>query len=126
MHMKKLTLLTSLIALFAGTAAHAEFSVVCGKDKERGPEHADLAILDSLESTIKFYMKGKKLGENDFGIQAAAGEWLVTVYSVDGKNDRKFAFNYERSEVQEFRLDPASETKVGAPKKCDWKEVEEE
>lgn len=117
--MKKI--ITVLFLSIATTAIAGEKSVIsCGESRQGGYENAEISLVDDVESTMKFYLRGEALNENEYDIAARDGGWIVTVYGTAGKLDRKFDFSLEKKNVQEYLLEEKGERKIGKAKACNF------
>lgn len=122
---KKILSAMMILAAFA-TEARAEFSFSCGEGKEKGPQQAEIGLLDSLETAMKLYLKGEEAADETLGIKPTeSGVWIATIDLGEGKGQRRFEFSQKNSLVQEFFTSAkGKDKKVGAPKTCVFKQWE--
>lgn len=113
---------TFAFLLLAPTAA-ADFRIVCGAGRSKGPEQAEVAFLNETGQPMKIYVDGKRVPEERFGIKGLeGGRWLVGVDLGPGKGGLKFVFEQASSSVEKFLLPEAGgERRSGKARKCDWK-----
>ena len=114
-----------LLAAFS-SSARAEFSFACGEGKEKGPQQAEIGLLDSMETAMKLYLKGEEVAEEKLGLKPTdAGLWIATIDEGEGKGARTFEFSQKNKLVQELFTDAKGKTKkVGPPKTCVFKQWE--
>lgn len=124
MNMKKALLMIPLF--LAATTARAEFSFSCGEGREKGPEQAEVGLVDSLEASITLYLNGKEVDGDSLGVKPTdAGLWIASIDEGEGKGTRTFEFSQKNKNVTEFYSDAKGKTKkVGAAKVCVFKRVE--
>lgn len=121
----KAMILMSLALGFAGQA-RAEFSFACGEGKEKGPQQAEVGLLDSMETAMKFYLKGEEIADEKLGIKPTESNvWIVSIDEGEAKGTRTFEISQGNSSVQEFFTNAKGKTKkVGASKPCVFKQWE--
>jgi hypothetical protein len=112
------TLLAAALLLTA-TPAFANYSLVCGAGREKGADHAEIALVQDPELlTMKFFLAGKELAKERFEARGGpTGVWYVTVFTVGGDNESRYEFREKPASVQEFKPGDKKE-KIGAAKKC--------
>lgn len=110
---------TTLLLLFTQNA-EAKFSIVCGEERARGPEHADVAVLENDNFMIEIWADGKLQPENASGLgDGPNGEIEANIDLGETEGKRKFIFNEKARNVQEFFIDAHDkQKKVGKPKRC--------
>lgn len=124
MGMKTLSVMV-LMAAFS-FEARAEFSFACGEGKDKGPQQAEIGLLDSLETMMKLYLKGEEAPDEALGIKPTeSGVWIATIDRGEGKGQRRFEFSQKNALVQEFFTSAkGKDKKVGPPKTCVFKQWE--
>ena len=118
--MKKMLLSVSLICgMTAASAALADYSLVCGKGREHGPEKAELALVQNNETLeMRLYVDGKELAKGSFIANGAPeNKWNVTVFDRGGDPKLRYEFREKPAEVQAYEPGPALR-KQGEVKKC--------
>ncbi len=121
--MKKCLLILSLALSFPASAM-ADFSFLCGKDREEGVDEAEIALVSTMEAS-HLYLKGKALSEDAYDVTNRGDTWIVTVYGVGDKDDRKIDFRESSEDAQEFTVSPeggAKPKKKGGPISCTFTE----
>lgn len=115
-----------LAGLLISTTARAEFSFSCGKGREKGPEQAEVGFVDSLDSLLKLFLKGKEVPEKTVAFKATENDmWIAEIDLGPGKGTRRFEFSIGNSSVQEFAVsDSGKDRKIGQVKKCDYKRMQ--
>ena len=122
---KKILSLMTILAAFS-IEARAEFSFSCGEGKEKGPQQAEIGLLDSLETSMKVYLKGQEVADEKLGIKPTESQvWIVTIDEGEEKGSRRFEFSQPNALVQEFFTNAkGKDKKVGPPKTCVFKQWE--
>lgn len=122
--MKIVSKACGLLAMFlAAQGARADFSIVCGPNREKGVAHSSVAFINE-GADMKVYVGGKAVAEDSFGIKGLDGDrWMVSIDHGPDKDSQQFIFTHAKASVQEYSIsDDDKETKVGSPQKCIWKE----
>lgn len=112
------------LVLLTPVSALAEFSFVCGKDRAKGPEQAEIALVSELEAS-HLYLNGKALDEDKFQVTNRGDTWIVTAFGEGDQDDRKFDFRESSEDVQQFLVSPdggSKPRKKGAPLACTYTE----
>lgn len=125
---KALLLSSLLLAVTFAPSARAEFSFSCGEGREKGAELAEIGFVDSLESAMKLYLAGVEQPDEKLGFKANENNtWMITMDLGEKEGSRRFEFSIAGSSVQEFRTSAkGKDRKVGAAKKCDYKQAKPE
>src|SRR5262249_30824898 len=71
-----------ILALFS-TAAHADYSLICGEGRAKGAEKAEVALVQDNETLeMKFFVAGKALAKEEFVAKGATeNKWYVTEFA---------------------------------------------
>lgn len=106
--------------------ARAEFHFYCGEGREKGLQQSEIAFVDSLESPMKLYLKGREVPGEKLGIRSTDdGRWIVSIDRGPGKALRQFEFNQKNASVQEYSVeDRGSEKPLGSKRKCEFRQEE--
>jgi hypothetical protein len=126
--MKNLMKALILSSLLIPAGARAEFSFSCGEGREKGAEQAEVGFVDSLDSAMKFFLKGSEQPDEKLGFKANENNsWMITQDLGEKAGSRRFEFSITDSSVQEFRTSASGkDKKIGAAKKCDYKQAKPE
>lgn len=111
------TLSILALGLAAPAFARAEYSIHCGEGREKGAGFAEVSLVEG-EVESGFYLRGKALGHDEFGVAAREGKYLVTVFGDGKAPDRKFEFLLKRKKVQEYILSDDGQEAAGKAKNC--------
>lgn len=118
--MKKVFFTLALLSAFSG-AARAEdvtFSIACGENREEGYKAAEVALADDMDSTIRLYLDGKLMPEDEVDMGNIEDGWILTLHRK-GKEARKFEFSESKKNVQEYLVEESGkQKKVGKPLRC--------
>ena len=110
-----------LILTLSATPAFADYSFVCGKVRDKGPEKSEVAMVQDPESlNMKFYLNGKELPKDRFHETGAPdGSWNVSVFDEKDKDlvSARYQLREKPSQAQQFKAGQ-KDAKVGAAKKC--------
>lgn len=110
-----------LIFALSPVPAFADYSLVCGKVHDKGPEKSEVALVQNPETLdMKFFLNGKELPKERFiATGAPENKWYVTVYSEKNKDDvvSRFELREKPPEAQQFKPGQ-KQVKVGAARKC--------
>jgi hypothetical protein len=109
----------TLILMLVTPLAHADFTYLCGKDREKGVEAAEIAFIDSLDmGSMQLYLSGEEIQEGKVGFKGTeSGEWIVGVDRGADQPGLKLVFSEKSHTVQMFSLGEKQE-KMGEPLEC--------
>jgi hypothetical protein len=118
--MKKIYIAIALFSVF-GSHAHAEdvsFAIACGENREQGYKQAEVALADDMDSTIRLYLDGELMPEEQVDMGNIEDGWILTLHRK-GKDARKFEFSEAKKTVQEYLVEEnGKQKKVGKALRC--------
>lgn len=111
-----------LLLALPGFEAHAsDLAIYCGSGRDlKSAAKAELALVDSPNFVMQFYLGGKLIGSDQAAIKPVENwTWIVTLEQGGSQPARKFVVNQKAGTVQEYRLGAKGAEKiVGGPKPC--------
>lgn len=108
-----------LILSFSAKPALAQYSLICGQVRDQGPEKAELALVQDLETLdYVFYVDGKALKRSEYEVHGAPeNRWYVSVFDGNGELAAHYEFSEKPAGAQQFKPG-VKHIKVGEPLKC--------
>lgn len=122
--MKNVFFALALLSAFTNVARAEDvtFSIACGESREDGYKAAEVALADDMDSTIRLYLDGQLMPDDQVDMGNIEGGWILTLHRK-GKDARKFEFSEAKKSVQEYLVEEnGKQKKVGKPLRCIFSE----